>query len=52
MIMKLIDIINKGSLLYCGSNDNNSTWGSVSDILFSFLLEHYSVCNVCGLRSP
>ena len=27
-------------------------WGSLSDILFSFVLEKYIVCGVCGLRSP
>ena len=28
------------------------TGDSLSDILFSFVLEKYIVCNVCGLRSP
>ena len=27
-------------------------WASLSDILFSFVLEKYIVCDVCGLRSP
>ena len=31
------------------SNDNNSTGVSLSDILFSFMLEKYIVCYVCGL---
>ena len=32
--MVLIDLINKGSVPYCGSNDNNSTGVSLSEILF------------------
>ena len=44
-------IINKGPVLYYGSNGDNSTEVSLSDILFSFMLEKYIVCNVCGLRS-
>ena len=47
----LIELINKGSVPYCGSNDNNSTGGSLSEILFSFMLEKYVVCDACGLRS-
>ena len=47
----LINIIHKGSL-----PDSNSTTyhmgASLSDILFSFVLEKYIVCDVCGLRSP
>ena len=35
-----------------GSHVSNSTGVSLSDILFSFMLEKYIVCNVCGLRSP
>ena len=49
--MMLISIIHKGSL-----PDSNSTTypmgASLSDILFSFILEKYIVCDVCGLRSP
>ena len=37
---------------YYGSHVSNSTGVSLSDILFSFMLEKYIVCNVCGLRSP
>ena len=48
----LIEIINKGSVPYYGSHVSNSTGVSLSDILFSFMLEKYIVCNVCGLRSP
>ena len=51
-LMMLIELINKGSVPYCGSNDNNSTGVSLSEILFSFMLEKYIVCDACGLRSP
>ena len=37
--MMLIELFNKGSVPYCGSNDNNSTGVSLSEILFSFMLE-------------
>ena len=49
-LMMLVDVINKGSVPYCGSNDNNSTWVSLSDILFSSMLEKYIACDVRGLR--
>ena len=51
-LMMLIELINKGSVPYCGSNDNNSTGVSRSEILFSFMLEKYIVCDACELRSP
>ena len=51
-LMVLIEVINKSLIPYCGSNDNKSTRVSLSDILFSFMLEKYIVCNVCGQRSP
>ena len=35
----LIELIDKGSVPYCGSNDDNSTRVSLSEILFSFMLE-------------
>ena len=45
----LIDIIHKGSL-----PDSSSTTYPMgaSLIIFSFVLEKYIVCDVCGLRSP
>ena len=47
----LINVIHKGSL-----PDSNSTTypmaASLSDILFSFVMEKYIVCDVCRLRSP
>ena len=51
-LMMLMELINKGSVPYCDSNDNNSTGVSLSEILFSFMLEKYIVCDACGLRSP
>ena len=30
---------------YCGSNDNNSTGASLSEILFSLMLNKYIVCD-------
>ena len=50
-LMMLLELINKGSVPYCGSNDN-STGVSLSEFLFSFMLEKYIVCDACGLRSP
>ena len=50
--MMLIEFINKGSVPYCGSNDNNSTGVSLSEILYIFMLEKYVVCDAFGLRSP
>ena len=50
-LLMLINIIHKGSL-----PDSNSTTyrmgAFLSDILFSFVLQKYIVCDVCGLRSP
>ena len=50
MLLMWISIIHKGSL----PDSNSSTYpigDSLSDILFSFVLEKYIVCDVCGLRS-
>ena len=38
----LIKAINKGSVPYCGSNNENSTWIFLSEILFSLLLKNIS----------
>ena len=43
----MLNIIHKGSSL-----TTYSMWASLSDNLFSFVLEKYFVCDVCGLRSP
>ena len=40
-LMMLIELFNKGSVPYCGSNDYISTGVSLSEILFSFMLEKY-----------
>ena len=40
-LVMLIEIINKSSVPYCVSNDYNSTGVSLSEILFSFMLEKY-----------
>ena len=46
----LINIIDKGSM---PARSTTSPMGaSLSDLLFSFVLETYIVCEVCGLRSP
>ena len=50
--MMLIEIMNKGSVPHRGSNDNNSAEVSLSEILFSFMLEKYIVCEAYRLRSP
>ena len=50
-LLMLINIIHKGWM-----PDSSSTTypmgASLSDILFSLVLEKYIVCDVCGLRSP
>ena len=47
----LINIIHKSSVP--DSNSTNYPMGaSLSDVSFSFVLEKYIVCDVCGLRSP
>ena len=50
-LLMLINVIHKGAM-----PDSSSTTypmgDSLSDILFSFVLEKYVVCDVCGLRSP
>ena len=51
-LMTLIELINKGSVPYCGFNGNNSTGVSLSEIVFLFMLEIYIVCDACGLRYP
>ena len=50
-LLMLINIIDKGSMP--DSNSTTSPTGaSLSDVLFSFVLEKYIVCDICGLRSP
>ena len=50
-LLMLINIIDKGSMPD-SSSTTPPTGASLSDILFSFVLEKYIVCDVCGLRSP
>ena len=50
-LLMLISIIHKGSIPD-SSSTTYPTGASLSDILFSFVLEKYIVCDVCGLRSP
>ena len=47
----MVFILRRGSVPYCCSNNINSTEVSLSDILFSFMLEKCTVFDVCGLRS-
>ena len=44
-LMMLIELINKGSVPHCGSKYNNSTGVSLSEIIFSFMLDKYIVCD-------
>ena len=50
-LLMLINIIDKGSMPD-SSSTTSPTGASLSHILFSFVLEKYIVCDVCGLRSP
>ena len=50
--MMLIELINRGSVPICCSDDNDSTGVFLSEILFPFMLEKDIVCDACGLRSP
>ena len=50
-LLMLINIIDKGSMP-ASSSTTSPMGASLSDILFSFVLEKYIVCDVCGLRSP
>ena len=51
-LMILKELFEKGSVPYFGSSDDNSTGVYSSEILFSFMLEKYIVCDACELRSP
>ena len=50
-LLMLINITNRG-LMPDSSSTTYPTGASWSDILFSFVLEKYIVCDVCGLRFP
>ena len=49
-LLMFINIINKGSMP--DSCLTTYPTGALSDILFSFVLEKYIVCDVCGLSPP
>ena len=50
-LMMLTEAINKGSVPYCGSN-HNFTGVSLISYFHLYMSENYTVCDVCGLRSP
>ena len=49
--MLLIEIIDKG-FGPCPTNDNINSKGSFSELLFSFILEQYTICDICTMKSP
>ena len=49
--MMLINVIHKGQIPYSGSN-NNFAGVSLSDFLFTSILEKYIVYDICGLTFP
>ena len=50
-LLMLINIIDKGSMPD-SSSATSPTGASLSDNLFSFVMEKYIFYDVCGLRSP
>ena len=50
-LMLLIEIMEKGFGL-CPTNDNINSKGSFSELLFSFVLEKYIICDICTIKSP
>ena len=36
----------------CPTNDNINSKGSFSELLFSFVLEKYTICDICSMKSP
>ena len=46
-----IEIMDKGFGL-CPTNDNINSKGSFSELLFSFDLEKYIICDICTMKSP
>ena len=49
--MLLIEIMDKWFGL-CPTNDNINNKGSFSELLFSFVLEKYIICDICTMKSP
>ena len=50
-LMLLIEIMDKAFGL-CPTNDNINSKGSFSELLFSFVLEKYIICDICTMKSP
>ena len=50
-LMLLIEIMDKG-FGPCPTNDNINSKGSFSELLFSFVLEKYAICDICTMKSP
>ena len=50
-LVLLIEIMDKGFGL-CPTNDNISSKGSFSELIFSFVLEKYIICDICTVKSP
>ena len=50
-LMLLIEIMDKG-FGPCPTNDNINSKGSFSELLFSFVLEKYTICDICTMKSP
>ena len=49
-LMLLIEIMDKGFGL-CPTNDNINNKGSFSELIFSFFLEKYIICDICKMKS-
>ena len=50
-LMLLIKVMDKG-FGQCSTNENISSKGSSSELLFSFGLEKYITCDICTVKSP
>ena len=50
-LMLLIEIMDKG-FGPCPTNDNINSKGSFSELLFSFVLGKYTICDICTMKSP
>ena len=50
-LMLLIEIMDKG-FGPCPTNDNINSKGSFSELLFSFVLGKYTICDICTIKSP
>ena len=50
-LMLLIEIMDKG-FGPCPTNDNINSKGPFSELLFSFVLEKYTICDICTIKSP